>query len=71
MAKPVGRPRTGKQLKSEVLQIRLTPKEKKYIMDVSEIESESAAEFILKAVEERADRLEREYLEKDKMLSKW
>lgn len=34
-------------------------------MDVSELENESAAEFILKAVVERADRLEREYLEKD------
>ena len=65
MANPIGRPKTGRQLKSEVLQIRLTPKQKKYIMDVSNIQSESAAEFILKAVEERANRLEREYLEKE------
>lgn len=67
MANPVGRPKTGRQLKTEVLQLRLTPKEKKYIMDVSELECESAAEFILKAVVERAERLEREYLEKDNL----
>lgn len=68
MGRPVGRPKTGRPLKSQVLQLRLTEEEKTYIMDVAALESETAAEFILKAVRERAERLKLEQEEFDESI---
>lgn len=63
-----GRPKTNKPLKTQVLQIRLTEEEKEYILDVSKLEDETAAQFILTAVRERAERLQKEQDAFDEMI---
>lgn len=68
MGRPVGRPKTGRPIKNQVLQLRLTEEEKAYIMDVAALEAETAAEFILKAVRERAERLRLEQEEFDESI---
>lgn len=63
-----GRPKTNKPIKTQVLQIRLTEEEKEYILDVSKLEDESAAQFIITAVRERAERLQKEQDAFDEMI---
>lgn len=63
-----GRPKTNKPLKTQVLQIRLTEEEKEYIIDVSKLEDETAAQFIITAVRERAERLQKEQDAFDEMI---